>query len=93
MRAILFILIVGVIVIIAGLASGFIHLNQIREGRPPAVTATRNGVTAQGGQTPAFDVQTGSVKVGSSATTVKVPSLVVQKPSADQQNATTNNAM
>jgi len=93
MRAVLFILIVAVILIIAALASGFVRLNQVRGVQPPSMTATRNGVTAKGGHPPAFDVETGSVKVGTSAATVKVPSLVVQKPAKGQQNATTNNAM
>ena len=93
MRAILFILIVAVVVVIAALASGFVKLNQIRGAEPPSVTATHNGVSAKGGQAPAFDVETGSVKVGTSATSVKVPSLIVQKPVGNQQAATTNNAM
>jgi hypothetical protein len=93
MRAVLFVLILAVIVIVGGLATGFININQTREAQAPTVAATRNGVTAKGGQAPAFDVQTGSVKVGSSPTTVKVPALVVQKPASDPQAATTNNAM
>jgi hypothetical protein len=65
MRAVLFILIVGIIVIIAAVATGFLNVNQTRQAKAPEVTATRNGVTAKGGQAPAFDVETGSVKVGS----------------------------
>ena len=65
MRAVLFILIVAVIVVIAGIATGFLNINQIR-GRQGARRSPRlaNGVTAKGGQAPAFDVETGSVKVG-----------------------------
>jgi len=48
-------------------------------------------VTAQGGQTPAFDVETGSVKVGSKEATVKVPRLEVQPPQ-NQAAPVTNNA-
>jgi hypothetical protein len=92
MRAVLFILIVGIIVIIAAVATGFLNVNQTRQAKAPEVTATRNGVTAKGGQAPAFDVETGSVKVGSKETTVKVPAVVVQKPSRDQAAAATNNA-
>jgi hypothetical protein len=92
MRAVLFILIVGIIVIIAAVATGFLNVNQTRQAKAPEVTATRNGVTAKGGQAPAFDVETGSVKVGSKETTVKVPAVVVQKPSRDQTAAATNNA-
>jgi hypothetical protein len=93
MRAILFIIIVAVIAVVAAIATGFLNVNQIRGGEPPQVSATRNGVTAKGGQTPAFDVETGSVKVGTKETTVKVPTLVVQKPSRNQTPAVTNNAM
>src|SRR4051794_25683574 len=88
MRTVLLILILAVVVVIAALASGFVKLNQIRGAQPPTVAATHNGVTAKGGQAPAFDIETGSVKVGTSAATVKVPSLVVQKPAGNQQAAT-----
>ena len=49
-------------------------------------------MAAKGGQTPAFDVETGSVKVGTKQTTVQVPSLQVVPPQ-NQAGATTNNAM
>ena len=93
MRAVLLILIVAVIVIIAGVASGFLNINQTREAKVPQVSTTHNGVTAKGGQAPAFDVETGSVKVGSKQATVKVPDLTVQKPGHDQAVTTTNNSM
>lgn len=91
MRAVLLILIIAVIAIIIAVASGFVDINQVRGGRAPEVSATRNGVTAQGGQAPAFDVETGSVKVGSKQATVKVPRLEVQPP-RNQVAPVTNNA-
>lgn len=91
MRAIIFILIVAIVLIIAAVATGFLNISQIRGGQAPVVTATRNGVAAKGGQAPAFDVETGSVKVGTKETTVKTPTLEVQK--AGQNRAATNNAM
>jgi hypothetical protein len=93
MRAVIFILIIVVILVIAGVASGLLDINQTRDAKAPQVTATRNGVTAKGGQAPAFDVETGSVKVGSKQTTVKVPEVTIQKPARDLAGATTNNAM
>ena len=93
MRALLFILIVAVIIVVAALATGFLNINQIRGAQAPQVSASRNGVTATGGQAPAFDVETGSVKVGTKETTVKVPALVVQKPVRNQAAAATNNSM
>lgn len=91
MRAILFVLILAVVAIIAGVATGFIDINQIRGARAPEVSATHNGVTAKGGQAPAFDVETGSVKVGTKPATVKVPALEVVPPQ-NQAAAVTNNA-
>lgn len=92
MRAIVFILILVVLAIIVALATGFLDINQIRSARAPQISATRNGVTARGGQAPAFDVETGSVKVGSKQTTVQVPALEVRKP-ADNAAANSVNAM
>ena len=93
MRALIFILILAVLAVIAALATGFLDINQIRGARAPQLSATHNGVTAQGGQAPAFDVQTGSVKVGTAEKTMKVPTVTVQKPAENQAGATTNNAM
>jgi hypothetical protein len=93
MRAILFILILVVIAIIIAVASGFLDINQVRGARAPQVSTTGNGITAKGGQTPAFEVQTGSLKVGSKETTVKVPKLEVQRPDDNQAAPVANNAM
>ena len=93
MRAIIVILIIAVVVVIAGIATGFLDINQIRGAKAPQVAVTSNGITSKGGQAPAFDVQTGSVKVGTAETTVKVPALVVEKPGQNQAAAATNNTM
>ena len=91
MRAILLVIIVAVVAIIAAVATGFLNVNQIRSAEAPQVTATSNGITAKGGQAPAFDVETGSVKIGCSEAQIKVPKLEVQKPQRNQAAATTNN--
>lgn len=92
MRAILFVLIIAVLAIIVAVATGFIDINQIRGAKAPQISATGNGVMAKGGQAPAFDVETGSVKVGTKDSKVKVPTLQVVPPQ-NQAAATTNNAM
>jgi uncharacterized membrane protein len=79
MRALLFIVIVLVVAVIAGVATGFVDINQIRGAKAPEVSATQNGVTAKGGQAPAFDVETGSVKVGSGEANVTVPKVTLEK--------------
>ena len=93
MRALIVVLIIVILAILALVGSGFVRLNQTREAKAPEVSATRNGVTATGGQAPAFDVATGSVKVGTKEKTVKVPSLVVENAAKNQAQPVTNNAM
>ena len=92
MRAVILVLVLAIVAIIAAIATGFVNINQIRGAKAPEITATSNGVVAKGGQAPAFDVETGSVKVGTTNTTVKVPQLQVQPPQ-NQAAAETNNAM
>ena len=89
MRAVLLILIIAIVVVIAAVATGFVNINWIRGGKPPEVSATHNGVTAKTGQPPGFDVETGTVKIGTKEATVKVPSLRVQ-PAQNQAATTTN---
>ena len=91
MRAIIFILILAVVVILAGVGTGFIDIDQIRGAKVPNVSTTENGVVAKGGQTPAFDVETGSVTVGAKDATVKVPQVQVNPP-ADNQAAPVSNS-
>ena len=96
MRSILLVLIVVLVAIVAAIATGLLDINQIRGAKAPDVAASSNGVTATGGQPPAFDVETGSVKVGTKETSVRVPTLEVTPPQNQAQNqsaATTNNAM
>jgi len=91
MRAVLLVLIIAVVAVIVAIATGFLDVNQVRGAKAPQVSATQNGLTAQGGQTPAFDVETGSVKVGAKDSTIKVPTLQVQPPQ-NQAQPVTNNA-
>ena len=93
LRTIIFVLVIAILVVIAGIATGFLDINQIRGAKAPQISATGNGLTAKGGQAPAFDVQTGSVKVGTQEKTVRVPAVVVDKPADNQAAAATNNAM
>jgi hypothetical protein len=93
MRALILLLILAILLLIVGVASGFLNISRIRGAKAPEVSATRNGLSAKGGEAPAFDVETGSVKVGSKETKVKVPTLVVQKPGTDQNQVAVNNAM
>jgi hypothetical protein len=90
MRAIILILILAILAIIAAVVTGFLDINQIRGAQAPQVSATSNGIVAKGGQAPAFEVETGSVKVGTKESTVKVPAVEVVRPGNAAANATAN---
>jgi hypothetical protein len=88
-RTIIVILILAVIVLLAGIGTGFIDINQTRGAQAPELSTTQNGVVAKGGQTPAFEVETGSVSVGTKETQVKVPQVQVNPPADSNQAANT----
>ena len=92
MRAVILILIIAIVAIIAAVATGFLDINQVRGARAPELSTTGNGVSAKGGQSPAFDIETGSVKVGSQPATVRVPTVQVA-PAQNEATAASNNAM
>jgi hypothetical protein len=94
MRAIILILILAVVGLIVLVATGLLDINQTRPAEAPAVSVTQEGVSATGGQTPAFEVETGTVSVGANETNVKVPVPTVRVNPADGNTAqpVTNNA-
>jgi hypothetical protein len=93
MRAVILILILGVVALIIAVSTGLINVRQTRDAAAPNVSADASGVTAAGGQAPAFDIETGKVAVGAQDknVTVKVPTIKVQR-SDDANQATTANA-
>jgi hypothetical protein len=92
MRAAILILILAVVALIIAIQTGFLDIQQTRGAEAPDLSADTNGVTATGGQAPAFDVETGKVAIGSKDqnVTVKVPTVEVQRPAEANQTATTN---
>lgn len=82
MRPILLILILAVVALIAAIGTGFLDIAQTRGARAPSVAASDGAIRAQGGQSPAFEVQTGSVQVGTREANVAVPKIEVKR---DQQ--------
>lgn len=73
-RFILTILVIAVLVMIVGVATGFINLNSSGQLRAPKVN-----VTAQGGEVPKLDVDTKELVVGTTETNVAVPSIGMEK--------------
>jgi hypothetical protein len=92
MRTVILVLILAVVALIAAIQTGFLDIRQTRGAKAPEISANQAGVTATGGQAPAFDVETGKVAIGSKDqnVTVKVPSIDVQRPAEANQAATTN---
>lgn len=78
MRAILLLMILGVVALIALFSAGLISVSQTREARAPQLNAAGGTIRAQAGQTPAFEVQTGSVEVGTRDANVAVPKIEVK---------------
>lgn len=73
-RFILTILVIAVLVMIVGVATGFINLNSSGQLRAPKVN-----VTAQGGEVPKLDVNTKELVVGTTETNVAVPRIGMEK--------------
>jgi uncharacterized membrane protein len=83
MRAVMLILIVAVVALIGAFATGYINVNQTRDAKAPSVEASDGAIRATGGQSPAFEVQTGSVGVGTREANVSLPKVQVKR---DQQS-------
>ena len=90
MRAVLFVLILAVVALLIAFGSGFMSLTATRTAEAPNVTIDRSGVDATGGQTPAFDIETGTVAVGTTTRNVKVPRVNVIPPGQEASNAAVN---
>ena len=79
MRAIFLILIVAVLALIVVIGTGLVDIRQTSPAVAPSVEASGGKLTTAPGQAPTFDVQTGSIGVGTSNRTVNVPSIQVKR--------------
>ena len=86
MRKIILILIIAIVALIAAIQMGLLSFRQDRPAQVPGVEVTSNGITATGGQAPSFEVQTGTVAVGTRDATVAVPvpTIQVRNPNENQ---------
>lgn len=82
MRAILLILILAVVILIAAIASGFLDISQTRPAEVPRIESSDGQIRAREGQAPAFDVDTGSVELGTTTANVAVPKVEVSRDKA-----------
>ena len=92
MRAVILVLIIAVVALIILFATGMLSLNQTQPAVAPQVSVNGNGVTATGGQAPAFDVQSGTVTVGTREANVSVPVPSVSVNNASNTAAPAANA-
>jgi uncharacterized SAM-binding protein YcdF (DUF218 family) len=90
MRAILLLLILAVVALIVLVATGLIDIRQTRSAKAPDLQASSEGINATGGQTPAFDVETGTVTVGTKPANVQVPVPSVQVAPPNTTNTASN---
>lgn len=90
MRAVLFIFILAVVALLIAFGSGFMSLTPTRTAEAPDISIDRSGVDASGGQTPTFDIETGTVAVGTTTANVKVPTVNVIPPETRQSEAVGN---
>jgi len=86
MRRIILVLIIAIVALIAAIQLNLLSFKQDRPAAVPGVEVTSNGITATGGQTPTFEVETGTVAVGTRNATVAVPvpTLEVRGPGTNQ---------
>ena len=68
MRFLLGLALVAVLVLIGLFATGFINVDQTRQAQLPSIKV-------EGGQLPGFDAKSGNVAVGTTNTTVEVPTV------------------
>jgi beta-lactam-binding protein with PASTA domain len=74
MRGVLALVAVVVLLLIVGVATGFINLGQTQEAKLPEV---------EGGQLPKFDADVGDVDVGTKTETIEVPTIDVDTAKTD----------
>ena len=73
MRALLLLAGIAALVILAGMATGFINIDQTQTAQLPRL---------EGGQAPEFKADVGRIDVGTQTKTVEVPTIQLQKPAA-----------
>jgi hypothetical protein len=78
MRAIFLILIIAVVALILAVMTGMINLRQTKPAVAPGIATSNGKITTRSGQAPAFDIETGSIGVGSGKSSVPVPKIEVQ---------------
>ena len=77
MRAVFLILIIAVVALIAAVMFDLVDLRQTRPAVAPGIESADGKIVARPGQAPAFDVETGTIGIGTGKT-VAVPKVEIQ---------------
>ena len=85
MRAVLLVLIIAVVALIAAIQTGLINISQSRPATAPTIEAGDGAIRTQAGQSPQFEVETGSIGVGTREANVAVPKVEVKRGQATVQ--------
>ena len=85
MRAVLLVLIIAVVALIAAIQTGLINISQTRPATAPTVEAGDGAIRTHAGQSPEFEVETGSIGVGTREANVAVPKVEVKRDTATVQ--------
>ena len=78
MRAIFLILIIAVVALILAVMTGMINLRQTEPAVAPGIETSDGKIVTRPGQAPAFDIETGSVGVGSGNASVALPKVEIR---------------
>jgi len=74
MRTLLVLVGIAALVILAGMATGFINIDQTQTAQLPRI---------EGGQAPEFKADVGKIDLGTEKKVIEVPKVQVQRPGAE----------
>ncbi len=74
MRTLLVLVGIAALVILAGMATGFINIDQTQTAQLPRI---------EGGQAPEFKADVGKIDLGTEKKVIEVPKVEVQRPGAE----------
>ncbi len=78
MRAIFLVLIIAVVALIIAVLTGMVNLRQTEPAVAPGIAAENGKIIARPGQAPAFDIETGSIAVGTGNASITVPKVEIK---------------
>ncbi len=78
MRAVFLILIIAVVALIVAVLTGMIDIRQTQPAVAPGVESSNGKLVARHGQAPKFDVETGTIGIGTGNASVAVPKIEIK---------------